>query len=250
MDGSHAEMENLAGHIAVVLVEPHYSGNIGAAARAMKNMGLEQLILVNPSISSGIDALRMAHGAIDILEKMEVYPTLREAVSPMAFLYSTSTRHRSYTMPVFPPREIAPRILSEAKTNRVGIVFGPEDRGLTNDELALCQATITIPSQKAYASLNLAQAVLICCYELYLAQMEHLPASPPQLATAEKIEGMYDHMLPILLKIGFLDQNNPQRMMRSLRRIFARAKMEERDVRVLRGIFRQFDWYCENKIEK
>lgn len=242
--------ENILNNITIVLVRPQYAGNIGAVCRAMKNMGLSRLILVSPvqdHLSS--EARMMALAAKDILEKAEIYPSLDNALQGFRWLAGTSARAGRNRGPFITPREICSEILNHARSIPVAILFGPEDRGLTNEELAPCQALVSIPTHNKLRSLNLAQAVMIFCYELFLANLAqqgeknyppHIIPSP--LAEFQKLEKMYAHLEELLLKIGFLDPKNPKRIMHSLRRIFGRAQLTDRDVAILRGIFRQLEW--------
>lgn len=230
-------------NIYIVLVEPIYAGNIGAVARAMKNMGLERLALVNPGAAIDLEAYRMSAGADDILRAAPVYPSLREALAETNLAIATTARSGKRRRRTLTPRHMAAKLSDLTEVNRVAVVFGPEDRGLKNEDLALCQWLVTIPANPRFNSLNLAQAVMIVCYELWLASAQAPEEAPLQLASINRLEAMYDHLEATLLRIGFLHQNNPERMMYSLRRIFGRAGLEERDVRIIRGICRQLDWY-------
>jgi len=250
--------ENPLKNIAIVLVKPLYAGNIGAVCRAMKNMGLSRLILVSPAEDPlSPDARMMALAAKDILEHAEIYPSLDKALEGFRWIAGTSARAGRNRGPFITPREICPEILNHARSIPVAILFGPEDRGLTNEELAPCHALVSIPTHSQLRSLNLAQAVMILCYEIYLASLDqqglenmpaHLLASPP--AEFQKLEKMYAHLEELLLKIGFLDPKNPKRIMHTLRRIFGRAKLTDRDVAILRGIFRQLEWYATKGKQK
>lgn len=241
-------------NIAIVLVRPQYAGNIGAVSRAMKNMGLSRLILVSPGQDPlAPEAKMMATSAKDILQKAEVFPTLEKALEGFRWLAGTSARKGRNRGPFITPREISPEILAHAQSIPVAILFGPEDRGLTNEELAPCHALISIPTHANLTSLNLAQAVMILGYELFLthlaaqAREPSLPGLFPKLAELQKVEKMYAHLENLLLRIGFLDPNNPKRIMHTLRRIFGRANLTDRDVAILRGIFRQLEWYVINR---
>jgi tRNA/rRNA methyltransferase len=142
------------------------------------------------------------------------------------------------------PRGLAPRLIATAVDNRVALVFGSEDSGLTNEELRFCQQLVTIPTDQTYASLNLAQAVLLCCYEVFIAAQDASVAAPRSLAVAERQELMYEKLKHALLKIGFLHGDNPEHIMFALRRLLGRAGLEDRDVRILLGLARQLDWYA------
>jgi tRNA/rRNA methyltransferase len=223
--------------------------NIGSVARAMKNVGITELALVNPvALPSHPDARVMAVRAHDILEHALIFSRLTDAIADCTWVIGTTRRRGKGREGVTDPRQMASEIAEIAQQNKVAIVFGPEDRGLTNRDLDLCQRLVSIPSHEEYGSLNLAQAVMVICYEIYLATQQHGAASRThQLATSEELEGMYYHMEETLLSIGFLDQNNPKRIMAVLRRIFSRARLNPREVKILRGICRQGNWYAEQK---
>jgi tRNA/rRNA methyltransferase len=253
-------------NITIVLVRPQYAGNIGSVCRAMKNMGISRLILVSPGQDPlSAEARMMATSARDILQKAKIYSSLEEALQGFRWIAGTSARKGINRGPFISPREISPEILQHARSIPVAILFGPEDRGLTNRELDPCHALIRIPTHPGLSSLNLAQAVMVMGYELYLASQWELriadcglrkrkgehkgearlsPGGLPKLAEFKKIEGMYNHLEELLLRIGFLDSNNPKRIMHTLRRIFGRANLGDRDVAILRGIFRQLEWYA------
>jgi tRNA/rRNA methyltransferase len=276
-------------NITIVLVRPQYAGNIGSVCRAMKNMGLSRLILVSPGQDPrSAEARMMATSAKDILHKTKIFSSIEEALQGFRWIAGTSARKGIHRGPFISPREISPEILQHARSIPVAILFGPEDRGLTNRELDPCHALIRIPTHPGLSSLNLAQAVMVMGYELYLASLAELenrergmPPEPrrvqgnpalhvvqggvrnakrmrrgeaglssgrfPQLAEFKKIEGMYNHLEELLLRIGFLDSNNPKRIMHTLRRIFGRAALGDRDVAILRGIFRQLEWYATHR---
>jgi tRNA/rRNA methyltransferase len=238
-------------NITIVLVRPQFAGNIGSVCRAMKNMGLSRLILVEPEQDPlAPEGRMMATSAKDILERARILPSLEEALLGFRWVAGTSARQGRNRGPFVPPRDISAEIIGHAKSIQVAILFGPEDRGLTNEELAPCHALISIPTHSGLSSLNLAQAVMLLSYELYLATLGEPSGGGltsggfPKLAEFQKVEGMYTHLEGLLLRIGFLDPKNPKRIMHTLRRIFGRAKLCDRDVAILRGIFRQLEWYA------
>ena len=263
---------DLLRNITIVLVRPQYAGNIGSVCRAMKNMGLSRLILVSPEQDPlSAEARMMATSAKDILHKAKIFSSLEEALQGFRWIAGTSARKGINRGPFISPREISPEILQHARSIPVAILFGPEDRGLTNRELDPCHALIQVPTHPGLSSLNLAQAVMVMGYELYLASLCELRIADcglrngkgkqkgktylssgrlPKLAEFEKIEGMYNHLEELLLRIGFLDPNSPKRIMHTLRRIFGRANLGDRDVAILRGIFRQLEWYATHGQEK
>lgn len=230
--------------VRVVLVRPRGSANVGSVARAMANTGLRHLVLVEPCEYLCDEAFRMALRARPLLEEARVTADLREAIAEAAFVVGTSCRLGQERGPTETPRALAPKILKQALRAPAAVVFGPEDRGLTNDELSLCQERLTIPSHPGFPSLNLAQAVMIVCYELYAGLQPGGPALPERSpAPSRSLEEFYAQMESTLNRIRFLNPQNPGHIMRTLRRIFARALPDEREVRILRGIFHQVDWY-------
>jgi tRNA/rRNA methyltransferase len=234
-------MENMR----IVLVRPQGVMNLGSVARAMKNVGIRGLSLVNPTAPpTHPDARIMAVRAHDILDNALIFSRLSDAIADCTWVIGTTRRKGKGRGGVIDPRQMASEVAEVAQQNNVAIVFGPEDRGLTNRDLDLCQRFVTIPSHEEYGSLNLAQAVMVICYEIYMAT-HHQVVTPRtrRLATSEELEGMYSHMEEALLRIGFLDQNNPKRIMAVLRRIFSRARLNPREVKILRGICRQTLWY-------
>ena len=226
--------------ISILLVRPKFHENIGSVARAMKNMGLSRLIVVNGSSPLHPNAYKLASGAEDILERAEEFPTLREAISEMGCVVGTTSRGGKERRPFLTPGTLAKRLMPLSLKNSIGLVFGSEKEGLTNEELSLCQLYVRIPSMESFASLNLAQAVMVLCYELFQASSE-IPKQPIQLAQAEQLERMLEHMEKTLIQIGFLDSNHPKRIIRVLRKLFGRSQMDEREVQILQGIWSQMD---------
>lgn len=231
-------------NLRIVLVRPQYSGNIGSVARAMSNMGLDDLVLVNPASVRREQADIMAVHARNILDAMTIRPSLRAAVGDCGLVVGTTCRSGLYRDSVVSPRALAPHIMAAATSNRVALVFGPEESGLTNEDLRVCHRLITIPTSAAYMSLNVSQAVLLCCYEVFLATQEEVVLPRRSLAMAEQQELMYDKLKQALLCVGFLHRDNPEHIMFALRRIFGRTELEDRDVRILLGMARQIEWYA------
>jgi len=238
--------------IAIVLVEPREPGNVGAAARAMANMGLSRLILVNPADHLTFPAYRMALGGKEILERAKVCSSLSEALEGCGFVVGTTRRERNARTEMHTPRSAAVEITQAARKNSVAVLFGREDRGLTNDEVERCQRVVTVPTAPGNPSINLSQAVVVLAYEIFLAGGEGAVAaqSPPPrtLADQEKLEGLYAHMEEVLLMIDYLHGNNPKHMMRVFREVFGRAGLSEREVQALRGIFHQVEWYAGRRL--
>jgi tRNA/rRNA methyltransferase len=227
---------------AIVLVEPQSPGNVGMVCRAMKNMGLRELRLVNPCRIDHPEAVMFAVSARDILEQARIYPTLTEAIADCPISVAATRRHGKYRQEIRTPEEIVASLLEQGGANRSAFVFGREDSGLTTDEVALCRWRSTIPTGDPYGSLNLAQAVLIFCYELLKGMAANSSPNERELAETSLTEPLYGQMERSLLRIGFLNPQNPGHLMRSLRRIFARAELDEREVAILRGILAQIDW--------
>jgi TrmH family RNA methyltransferase len=232
-------------NIRIVLVEPQHPGNIGAVARAMKNMALSRLVLVKPADHLAPEARMMAMHALDILQQARLATTLAEAVADAGCVVGTTRRLGKARQAHFTPRAIAPMLLELAAANPVAVVFGREDSGLTNAELQQCHELVTIPAHPVFGSLNLAQAVLLVSYELYLATMAEPRASPPKLATVAELERLYSRMQRVLQRVGFLHGSNPARMMGYFRRFFARQGLRSRDVKIFLGVFRQIEWYLD-----
>lgn len=226
--------------VSIVLVNTTHPGNIGAAARAMKNMGLGRLVLVNPQTFPHADATSRASGADDLLARARVCETLDEALAGCGLVIGASARMRRLGAPQLDPRQCASRIVEEARSTEVAVLFGREHSGLTNDELSRCHYHLHIPTNPDFSSLNVAAAVQVLAYELRMAGGEDLEAEAGEpsepAAPAERLEGFYAHLQETLVEIGFLDPNNPRIMMRRLRRLFNRARPSDVEVNILRGI--------------
>ncbi|HWP94513.1 MAG TPA: RNA methyltransferase [Gammaproteobacteria bacterium] len=227
--------------VCIVLVGTTHPGNIGACARAMKNMGLGDLRLVAPARFPDPEASARAAGAEDVLARASVHATLEEAVADCTLVIGTSARRRALTWPELEPRACAERIRALPETNRAAIVFGRERTGLTNEELDRCAFLTVIPANPEYNSLNLAAAVQIIAYELFVAGRH--AAAPRErdldgegLATAEEMEGFYAHLERVLAASGFLDPANPRHLLRRLRRLFGRAQPDRNELNILRGM--------------
>jgi tRNA/rRNA methyltransferase len=234
------------------LVRPLYGGNIGSVCRAMKNMGLTSLRLVAPHDAVDYEeAAMMAVSARDVLDSRTVFPDAALAVEDCTQVAGTTARPGLYRAHSYTVREWAPVFLESAQSNQVALVFGTEDNGLSNEELALCTQIIRIPSSPNYSSLNLAQAVMVCCYELFLATGhfqptgEHHPEAPSKMR--ERMYSMWDEMLS---QIGFYEDEKSEHMMMAMRRIFSRGKLSVADVNILMGICRQAKWKIEHSGKK
>ena len=243
------EITNIRDHIAIVLVETQIPENIGSVARAMNNMGFRRLILVNPVNCDLSRALKMATGSsIDIVEEMLVYNDLKEALGPFQYVVGTTARIGNQRPALTNPRRLARDLLAISQENRIALLFGPEDRGLSNEHLRYCHTIATIPTAR-FSSLNLAHAAMILCYEIFMAGKQSIPETLPRLANKFELEGMYDHLKEVFIKIGFINPQNPEHWMLNIRRFLSRLPLRAREVRVIRGICRQMDWYTQ-QLEK
>ena len=232
-------------NIRIVLVRPRGSGNIGSIARAMKNMGQTELAIVGTARTRSFWARATAVHGRDILSHAKRYETIREAIADCALVVGTTCRSGLYRTHSQPPRELAPEIVAAARNGNVALIFGPEDHGLSNKDLEHCQLLVTIPTHPDYQSLNVAQAAVICLYEIYVASLTKGPKAKIKRAEAENVERLFERMRTVLLKIGFLNSENPEHMLLAFRRILGRAGLEDKDVRIFTGLFRQIEWYID-----
>jgi tRNA/rRNA methyltransferase len=232
-------------NIAIVLVEPQGPLNIGSVCRAMMNFGFSDLRLVNPATDHlADDARRMAVRAIPLLERARLYADLGSALADCQLALGTTRRFGKYREDFLHPDEAASFLLPMSDTGRVAWVFGREDKGLETAELDLCQRFVTIPTWDACPSMNLAQSVTVCLYETARAfgRAAGKAGGRKRTSSIATLEGMYGHMRRTLTEIGFLDPQNPDHILRSFRRIFGRAGLNDRDVRILRGLWSRIDW--------
>lgn len=224
--------------VRIVLCQTSHPGNIGAAARAMKTMGLHRLHLVNPKRFPSPEADAMATRAVDLLETASVHETLDEALHGTVFVAACTARSRDLSHAVFTPREAAARLVRESASGPVAVVFGPEKYGLTIEEVNRCSVIATIPANPHYSSLNLAAAVQLFAYEIRLAAqaVETWPQESFEPAPYEDVERFFAHFEQTLYDIEFLDPQQPKRLMQRLRRLFQRTRLEREEVNILRGI--------------
>ncbi len=239
--------------VRIVLVNTSHPGNIGGVARAMKNMGLQNLCLVEPKIYPSDQAFARASGATDVLDNARVVETLDQALEGCNYVVGASARGRHIPWPVFDPRELVEQMLPKIDALQVAIVFGREDRGLTNDELHRCHRHVHIPSNPDFSSLNLAAAVQVICYELRMASLAReqqnalaggaVTEKPVwgtewdiELASADELERMFVHLEQTLIDIDFLKPENPRQLMTRLRRLLLRSHPDKVEVNVMRGI--------------
>lgn len=225
--------------IRIVLVETSHPGNIGASARAMKNMGLTELHLVRPEQFPSAEATARASGADDVLFHARVHQRFEDAIADCGLVVGTSARQRHLAWELVEPRECATRLISASQVRPAALVFGAERTGLTNSELALCNLMVTIPAHPDYSSLNVAMAVQLLSYEIWLQQR---PGKPPQpeadvpLATSEEMTRLYAHIEEVLSDIDFQDRTGGGHLMARIRRLFNRAQVDQNEMNILRGI--------------
>ncbi|WP_224411804.1 RNA methyltransferase [Oscillatoria salina] len=240
--------------VRIILVEPAGALNVGSVARVMKNMGLQQLVLVKPHCNVlGQEAIQMAVHATDVLKQALVVESLPEALKGCQRAIATTARSRTLPLTLEQPRNALPWLLTEAGES--ALIFGPEDRGLSNAELGLAQRFVCIPANPEYPSLNLAQAVAVCVYELYQISQEEFDSPTlaetvdSDTATLDALENYYQHLEAILLKIGYLYPHTATKRMEKLRRLYNRSALSKQELAMLRGILRQIEWALQAKKE-
>ncbi|ODN43796.1 tRNA (cytosine(32)/uridine(32)-2'-O)-methyltransferase TrmJ [Piscirickettsia litoralis] len=244
---------NILPKVRIVLVETSHSGNIGAVARAMKNMGLGRLYLVSPKDFPSDQAYALSSHAEDVLDNAVVTTSLEEAIADCELVLGTSARERKVPWPLEEPRQMAKRVISEHNQHEIAIVFGRERTGLTNQELQRCHYHVHIPTNEEYSSLNLAQAVQVISYELRLAALDNknlnssVELSEKALATSAQMEGFYSHLEQLLRKIHFLDDAQEGMLMLKLRRLYQRSRVEESEMHILRGILSKMERRLDEK---
>jgi tRNA (cytidine32/uridine32-2'-O)-methyltransferase len=236
--------------IRIVLIGTTHPGNIGAVARAMKNMGLVDLALVTPKKFPHSQATARASGAVDVLKNATVVQTLPEAIKDCVFVAGASARSRALNWPYMEPRECAAKLTELSQDSDVAVVFGPEKSGLSNSDLDYCDTLLTIPTDPDFSSLNLAMSVQVLTYELRMAGRlttpPHYEHDAP-LATSEEMEKFYEHLEKTMIDVEFLKPENPRHLMRRIRRLFIRADVDKNEVNILRGIFAAIDKHRQSK---
>ena len=226
-------------NVRIVLVETTHPGNIGAAARAMKTMAMDRLYLVRPKIFPHAEATARASGADDLLAKAQVCGDLVQALAGCRLVVGTSARHRAVDWPALWPRQAAEILVAEAALGPVALVFGRESSGLSNEELELCQYLVHIPTQADFNSLNVASAVQILAYECHLASLGEQSggvADERPLAGADLLDGLHQHLTATLRQIQFAHPQQSEKLLRRLRRLFNRARLDLDEINILRGI--------------
>ena len=248
MSDSPEKKQQMLDNIAIVLMQPKYPENIGAAARCALNMGISRLIIVADQEPDQEKMLKMAtHKAAHLIRDLERFPDLGSALAPFSHVVGTTARQGRKRRIENSPRHMLDTILPLLKNNQVALLFGPENWGLTNEDLKYCQTTVTIPTAD-FSSLNLAQAVAILCYELYWGvTYSGKDARPvPKLANSHELEGMYGHVEEMLGRIGFLRTDDSSYWIRNIRKFLGRVGLRAKEARIIRGFCRQFLWYDDH----
>lgn len=251
--------------VRIVMMNTSDSGNIGAAARAMKTMGFNQLYLVEPKDYPSGKATARASGAADVLHHAVVTTNLEEALQGCQLVVGTSARMRSIPWPVMAPRQFATMLQQEPDDSQVAIVFGREDSGLTNEELRRCHYHLSIPGNPDYGVLNVAAAIQVICYELRLALIETTEPDPADgegpsmvlsrtewdapLSSAEDMERFFQHLEQTLLDIRFYDPNNPRQILTRIRRLFNRTRLDRLEMNLMRGILARVQQLAGNSAD-
>lgn len=235
-------------NITIVLSKPKYPGNVGSVARCAKNMGIDKIVVVvGKDLDRDVMKQIATHFAAGIVDRIRYFDRLEEALAGFQYIVGTTSRLGSARGPVISPSEMAEHLIDISQNNTVALLFGPEDTGLTNDDLRYCHLLVTIPTTESFKSINLSHAVMILCYEIFAAQTGCIERFTPRLAGSAELEGMYAQIKSLLMKIGFLNPENPDYWMMHIRRLLSRTKLLAKEVKVIRGICRQLTWYAENK---
>tara|TARA_B100000579_G_scaffold55341_1_gene39131 strand:- start:388 stop:1140 length:753 start_codon:yes stop_codon:yes gene_type:complete len=240
MEKKKGHPTDLLNSVRVVLVGTTHPGNIGATARAMKNMGIFNLALVEPKDFPSNQAIYRSKAAKDVLENAQVYENLEDAVSDCELVIGTSARGRKVPWPVLNPKDAADEVAIQSVNNKVALVFGREDRGLTNQELGLCNLHVHIPADPEYSSLNLSQAVQILVYEIRVSifrDEDHEEYWDVDLANNEQTERLINHMDELMQEVEFYDVENPRKLLLRVRRFFKRSRIDVMEANIFRGLF-------------
>jgi tRNA/rRNA methyltransferase len=237
-------------HITIVLHRPRYAENIGAAARAMCNMGINHLIVVNPKDYDLYKVLKLAtHAASNVIENSKICADLKDALAPFSYVVGTTARLGGQRRSIRTPSALAQTLIPISVNNQIAILFGPEDRGLSNEDIRLCHELVNIPTAE-FSSVNVAQAVMVVCYEIFSAQREADKTFIPRLANRHELDGMYEQLKETLVKISYINAENPDYWMNKLRHFFTRMKLQAKEVSIIRGICRQIDWYGKKRFDE
>ncbi|WP_271274454.1 tRNA (cytosine(32)/uridine(32)-2'-O)-methyltransferase TrmJ [Aliamphritea hakodatensis] len=229
-------------NIRIVLINTFHPGNIGAAARAMKNMGLSQLYLVEPRIYPSEEADSRAAGAKDVLDQATVVDTLEEAIADCQLVIGTSARNRSFDLPIFDARTCGEKVVTEAASGKVAIIFGRETMGLHNHELEQCNYHVYIPANPDYPVLNVSAAIQLVCYEIWQASLQdNKEEAPAEYPLHKEMQLFYEHLESALRKTRFIIPQHEGKVMKKLIRYFNRSRPEQIELNMLRGILRSVD---------
>jgi tRNA/rRNA methyltransferase len=239
-------------HVTIVLNKPKYSANIGLVARCAVNMGIERLFVITNGRQYDQDEIKRTatHCASGFIkEEMRYFDRLDSALSQCNYVVGTTARtgNTNLKRSITTPRKMAAQLTSISCENDVALLFGPEDRGLTNNELRYCDLLVTIPTSGRLKSINLSHAVMVLCYEIFVTENAPRTAFSPRLATSKEKEDMFDHLKDIFIKINFINPENPEYWMTSIRNFFSRTKLHAKDVKIVRGVCRQIDLYGRGK---
>ena len=231
-------------NVSVVLNRPKYPGNIGSVARCAKNMGIESILVVS-DVDFDEEKIRQmsTHLAADVVDQIHYKKDLRETLAGFQYIVATTARVGRARPAFQTPREAAVKLVELSRKNRVALLFGPEDAGLTNEELRYDHLLVHIPVSERFRSINLSHAVMILCYEIFIAA-SGTKKFAPRLASSGELEGMYEHIKDVSLRIGFINPQNPEYWMTSIRRFLSRVELRSREVKIIRGFCRQLDWFC------
>ena len=230
-------------NITIVLNQPRHPENIGSVARAMCNMGFIRLVVIDPPNFDLNKILKLAtHAASDIVDKISICTDIKDALSHFNYVVGATARLGGQRKVVNNPSELAQKLVPISIENRIAILFGPEDRGLSNEDIRYCHALVNIPTAE-FSSLNLAQAVIIICYEIFSAGLEKNTEFVSRLASRHELDGMYDQLKDILVRISYINPENPDYWINNLRHFFTRLQLCAKEVSMIRGICRQIDWY-------
>jgi tRNA/rRNA methyltransferase len=241
----HVNLDN----IHIVLHKPRYPENIGSAARAMWNMGLRQLVVVAPENFNTTQVLKLStHEAAHIVEQAHHHDQLGEALSGYHYVVGTTARLGKQRQVIQKPEHLADHLIPISQKNRIAILFGPEDSGLSNENIRYCHALLNIPTAD-FSSINLAQAVMIVCYALYTSGLEDPMSFEPRLASRRELDSMYEQLKDILVRISYINPENPDYFMNNLRRFFTRLQLRAKEVTIIRGLCRQVDWYAGKRYQ-
>lgn len=240
---SSMETKTCLDNITIVLHRPRFPENIGSVARSMRNMGISRLHVVSDEEINTDRALVLAtHAAADVIHDMKQFMDLKSAVADAGYVVGTTARLGKSRRLVKTPARMAEALVPISRENRIAVIFGPEDRGLTNDELRNCHDLVTIRTAD-FSSINLAHAVMIFCYELFNASTTANAAQLPKLALRPELDAMYEQLKNILVRISYIQPDNPEYWMDRFRRFFSRLPLQAGEVSIIRGICRQVDWY-------